>query len=100
MENEQAFEADADIGAFESLNSLSRQRSPNQGRDTMKAAFGTFGPQDENTSETTPLIARQDGHTQNDGEGTGDRADDDRGPPTWDGERDFEGRPWWNKPSV
>ena len=100
MENDQAFEADADVNALERLNSRSHQRSSHKGQEALEAAFGRFTSRDDIDGEDTPLLRRNDGEeAENDGpfeHGEGN----ERGPPTWDGERDFEGLPWWNKPSV
>ena len=100
MENDQAFEADADVDALERLDSRSRQRSSHKGQEALEAAFGRFGSRRDTNQEDTPLLRRDgdqedeiDGYTEH-GESNG------RAPPTWDGERDFEGRPWWNMPSV
>ena len=100
MENDQAFEADADVDALERLDSRSRQRSSHKGQEALEAVFGRFGSRRDTNQEDTPLLRRDDdqedeidGHTEH-GERNG------RAPLTWDGEGDFEGRPWWNMPSV
>lgn len=68
MENEEFFEADAEV-RFESERDIRHEESPLLSGD---------GPRE--ASEVG--------------------ASDIRGPSKWDGERDFDGRPWWNKPSV
>lgn len=98
-QNDQAFEADQDINAFERIPSRSAHSS-HQGHDAMKAAFGAFESQDNNDNERTALLGRDRGSDQDRGDNTDSGEADGRGPPTWDGERDFEGRPWWNTPSV
>lgn len=100
MENEQAFEAEVDVEAFEIVDSRSRQRSSHKGHDTLKAAFGSLGPEEDGNYEHTPLLPRENGQNQENPRAAEDGNGPGRGPPTWDGEMDFEGRPWWNKPSV
>lgn len=100
MENDQVFEAEADIEAFESVDSGSRPRSSHKGHDTLKAAFGSFEPERERDHERTPLLPRENGQNRMNGRGLKNGNGDRRESPSWDGERDFEGRPWWNKPSV
>ena len=53
------------------------------------------------STEDTPLLSRDPDSLSSAGSLTpGAEEIDDRGPPAWSGERDFEGRPWWNKPNV
>ncbi|KAL6718714.1 hypothetical protein ACLMJK_002948 [Lecanora helva] len=102
-QNEQVIEADQDVNAFETLrptSSVSR-RSSHKGHDTMTAAFGGFEAEEHEADDRTPLLGRgssdRDGNATDDaprGEGNGNGAS------TWDAEHDFDGRPWWNKPSV
>lgn len=97
MENNQAFEAEADIEALERVDRHLHQRSSRNGRNTMKAALGGFDTEGERNDENSPLLPpglAED--RESEGNGDGDRRDS----PTWSGERDFEGHPWWNKPSV
>ena len=101
-QNDQAFEADQDVNAFESLRptSSASRRSSHKGKDTMKAAFGAFASQEHEEHENSPLLGRDSDQRQDagyDSRGAGEHGD---AASTWDGERDFEGRPWWNKPSV
>ena len=98
-QNDQVFEADQDINAFERLPSRSAPSSQ-QGHDVMKAAYGALEPHDTVDTDRTPLLSRE--RTSNGGseDGTTGGEGDRRRSPTWDGERDFEGRPWWNMPSV
>lgn len=100
MESDRAFEVDADLDTLNRLSSRSQERASHKGRDALEAAFGRFGSHKERDHEQTPLLQRD---TDGVDELEGDResgGDDGRVPPTWEGERDFEGRPWWNKPSV
>lgn len=97
-QNDQVFEADQDINALEQLRSRSAQ-SRHKSHETMRAASGTFESQEGVETDSTPLLGGSRGG--NDGESNGRGDDTGQGPKsTWDGERDFEGRSWWNKPSV
>lgn len=99
MENGQVFAADAAL----QLPSSKAAPPPYKGRHAghpvaVAASAGVEIPKDSDY-EDTPLLSRDidddyDTHASRREDG------DDRGPPRWSGERDFEGRPWWNKPSV
>ena len=95
MENEEAFEADAEINGLQQMRSRSTYRSTQKGHDTEEADLASErNPHDEET----PLLS-----SDHEVEGTiasEDRPGVTRRTPKWDGEGDFEGRPWWNKPSV
>ena len=47
------------------------------------------------SSEDSPLLPNRDNEEESE-----HSAGETSQPPKWDGEADFEGRPWWNKPSV
>ena len=98
MENEEAFQADAEINGLEHVYSRSSHRVKNEGHDTAKAALGVADPERDVHSEDSPLLSssREDGGREASEHGAGQT----RGPPEWDGEGDFEGCPWWRKPSV
>lgn len=98
MENEEVFEADAEINGLEQSRSRSSYRYTQKGHHTVTATLEGFESERDNHNEESPLLSpeRGDGGAQVSEHG----ASETRGPPEWDGERDFEGRPWWNKPSV
>ena len=100
MENDQPFELDAEINALGRLTPHSRQRSSHKGREALEAAFGPSVSQKERDHENTPLLQRDSDEEAEAGEDTEHDGEDGRAPPTWEGERDFEGRPWWKRPSV
>ena len=100
MENDQPFELDADLGALSSLTSYSRQRSSHKGQDALEAAFGRSGTHKERDDEDTPLLQRDNDEEVGVGANAEHEGDDGREPPSWEGERDFEGQPWWKAPSV
>ena len=102
MENEQAFEIEADIDATARLRPTSRAsyQSLHKGQDIMNTAYGGYESQQQTHSEHSPLLARDAEQHGEVIDASGDDGPDSRRPPAWDGERDFEGRPWWNKPSV
>ena len=95
-QNDQVFEADQDVNAFEHLLS----HSSHKGQDTLRAAFGGFESQQDEEDDRTPLLVRDTDQNYGAGEGTPGARADGRAAPTWERERDFEGRPWWNMPSV
>ena len=94
MENNEAFEAEAALEVRERV-----QRSKRRGNGTVKLTNGGSGSRKENDYDDTPLLSREVDHDY----GSSSEALEDgdgRAPPEWSGERDFEGKPWWNKPSV
>ena len=93
MENEEVFQADAEINGLEHVFSRSLRRPVNKGHDTIEVT-----PARRTHDEESPLLSssREDQGGQAPEYGAGEI----REPPKWDGEGDFEGRPWWNKPSV
>ena len=95
MENEEVFEADAEINGLEQMRSRSSYRSTQKGHDTGEADLAS----ERNThDEETPLLSRDH---EVEGRGASESSPGEtRRTPKWDGEGDFEGRPWWNKPSV
>ncbi len=98
MENEQVFEVNAELRGLEHMDSPSSYPSTQKGHDTGKAAFRGLESEGSIRNEESPLLSpnREDEGAEGSDHGVGET----REPPKWDGERDFEGRPWWNKPSV
>ena len=93
-------EDDAELGPLSRLTSNSRQRSSYKGQDALVAAFGGSESHKERDHEETPLLLRDGDEEVEAGGNAGHEEADGRAPPSWEGERDFEGRPWWKKPSV
>ena len=93
MENEEVFQADAEINGLEHIYSRSSHPSKNKGHEALRVTPGRHTHDEE-----SPLLSsvREDGSGEAPEHGVGEI----REPPKWDGEGDFEGRPWWNKPSV
>ena len=93
MENEEVFQADAELDGLEHMHSRSLHPSENKRPDTLKVTLGRHTHDEE-----SPLLSsdREDEGEEGSEYGAGEV----RGPPKWDREGDFEGRPWWNKPSV
>lgn len=87
MENERAFEADADVDALVETG----QDSPeNTGKNLMLVTEGGVGSSTNDRSDATeqsPLINR----------GPGDDEPEDT---PWLGRDDFVDFPWWRRPSV
>ena len=99
MENDQPFELDAELGPLSRLTSHPQRRSSHKGQDALEAASKRSGSHKEEDQEDTPLLQR-DSDEEVEAGGNAEHEDDERAPPSWDGERDFEGWPWWKKPSV
>lgn len=93
MENDQVFTGSANIDTASALRSRPSQR----GHDAVMAASGGFEARRDTDYERTALLAR-DERSQDSLEDPSQ--DSQRGGVEWEGEHDFEGRPWWNKPSV
>ena len=100
MENDQPFELGADLRPLSRLTSNSRQRSSYKGQDALEPAFGRSGSRKERDQEDTPLLQRDSDEEVGVGGNAEHEGDDGREPPSWQGERDFEGLPWWKTPSV
>lgn len=98
MENEEAFEADAEVDGLEQMRSRSAYRSTQKGHNTIKEALGGFESERDIHNEESPLLSPDRGNGGREASEQG--AGETMGPPKGDGEGDFEGRPWWNKPSV
>ncbi len=62
--------------------------------DAQSSKAGRPATRKDVSYEDTPLLSRigdEDEYVQGSGQDEG---------PSWSGARDFEGRPWWNRPSV
>ena len=94
MENNEAFEAEA------ALEARSRSdRSKRHGNGIGKPTNGGIGSPKGSDYDETPLLSREIEHDYGSSSAASDN-EDSRGPAEWSGERDFEGKPWWNRPSV
>lgn len=93
MENDQVFTGSANIDTTSALRSRPSQR----GHDAVMAASGGFEVLRDTDYERTALLARNEQDHDSPEDPSEDRQ---RGSVEWEGENDFEGRPWWNKPSV
>lgn len=94
MENDAVFEAEAHV------DHRLRDSSPSPhydgqdlGVDAVTSTYGAVTRKDVDY-EDTPLLSRIDNGVT-DAEERGHNE-----PPAWHGERDFEGKTWWNRPSV
>ena len=94
MENNEAFEAEAALEARERS-----QRFQRRGNGTVKSTTGGSGSRNGSDYDDTPLLSRELNHDYGSSSELVEESDS-RAPPEWSGERDFEGKPWWNKPSV
>ena len=66
----------------------------------MQAAVGGFESHGDVDHEETPLLPNSPGQKPSDSDGPTDVEDTELEPPEWSGAHDFDGLPWWKKPSV
>ena len=99
MENDQVLEAEARLYRPQSSSPppYHQQHQEHLGQDAVKVAYGGV---DILEDEDTPLLSRDPDARRDIGRATTPEDPDDRPPPTWSGERDFDGLPWWKTPSV
>ena len=103
MDTDQALEADTRVARVVTATSSDASRPPSYESRTKNNNASPSSvakvSQEMLHDENTPLLARLsdggNGHSPSESEEA-----DDRPPPTWSGERDFEGVPWWKTPSV
>ena len=99
MENDQVFAADADINPASRSQSRHLNHPAHRGHDNITAANGAIEAYKSNEYEDTPLLSRG---VDEDYERRSENADAEQESEQtdWSGARDFEGRPWWNRPSA
>ena len=95
MENEEVFQADAELHGLAHMDLRSSYPTKQKGHDIAKAALRGIQVERDISSEESPLLSR---NSEDRDREASER--EIRGPPKWDGERDFEGLSWWKKPSV
>jgi hypothetical protein len=83
---------DADRGIDTRLDAT-RKRTQGEGHDNAVLFGGVEAPEDSQ-HEATPLITKSSRDGEDDPEADGD------GYVPWSGEHDYDGLPWWKKPSV
>ncbi len=97
MENDAVFDAEAN------LDNQLRQRLAQGSRDGQNSRFGHDAvtianggfERQSHANEDTPLLI--DGGNEDLAEGLDT---DDNGAPVWPGQAEFDGLPWWKRPSV
>lgn len=94
MENEQLFKVDETLQSQSSV----RLRPSHLGHDFVKIASGSIEIENSSNSETAPLLDGKNSKSKAGSTILGDSGQ--RAEQYWSGDKDFEGRPWWNKPSV
>lgn len=98
MENDEVFAADANLEARSNVRARQDRSSP-RGQDPVISKHRGSQISKHISYDETPLLSQDIDHVY--GSSTEPSDDEDgRDPPTWSGERDFEGKAWWNKPSV
>ncbi|KAL9607283.1 MAG: hypothetical protein Q9167_007790, partial [Letrouitia subvulpina] len=91
MENEQTIEADASVIARSKLPPFRRYLS-------QSSSNSVAGALESSVYEQTPLLAKDVSHHEGNGRHLPESSEEyDEG--NWSGAKDFDGRPWWNKPS-
>ena len=98
MENNDAFQAEVEIDAFNS--STSTQRPLTSSTKFSASAYEAISSSGLNSEENEPLLARIKSRIDDATRVGNESENGEREPPTWSGERDFEGLPWWKTPSV
>lgn len=97
MEGDEIYEAQPEAEFLARMSS--RQRPFSSGND---AFTSTHQPHEDAglPSENEPLLGRKKSAPQDAAEATQEQ--DNRGDdaPEWPGQREFDGLPWWKKPSV
>jgi len=99
MENDQIIAANAGIDSVSRPRSRHVDRPAHRAHDAVMKVAGAIETYKSKDHEDTPLLAR---NIDEDYERRSVDADSEHESeqPEWTGARDFEGRPWWNKPSV
>ncbi|KAL8700518.1 MAG: hypothetical protein Q9224_000931 [Gallowayella concinna] len=100
---DEVFDADANAQAransrLRSRSQKSRRESQNKETADRAAHYSTY----EDTPppyEQTPLLERRLDSEEDSSDDRSNRGSE-RSTPEWSGARDFEGRPWWKKPSI
>ena len=95
MENELVFAGTATTDAGSGL----RFRQPQRSHNMALAASGGLEVSHTRDSENTSLLSTEGGSTR-DGQANRSNTVERRGEFKWQGENNFEGMSWWEKPSV
>ncbi|KAI9876985.1 MAG: hypothetical protein M1830_005112 [Pleopsidium flavum] len=93
MENDAVFVAEANVDHRLRESSPFQHNEQDLGVDAVTSASGGVAVRKDVDYEDTPLLSRIDDDVTSEESGHDER-------PRWSGERDFEGKTWWNKPSV
>ena len=99
MENDRAFEADAELDALE-RNLSGSSHSTRNGHEAIQAVVGGFESQQERDHAESPLLPKQPGQNRSDSDQAVLVDEEDGSSQEWSGAHDFDGLPWWKRPSV
>ena len=99
MENEQVFQAETEIAELNKHLSRDSRRS-HDGYDAVQAAVGGFDTRPPIISERTRLLGQEQSDSRSDTHEGGNPPPDGNDGLAWDGEHEFDGLPWYKKPSV
>ena len=99
MENDQAFAADANLDITSKLRSRHSDHASHRAHDAANAASDGIEAYKDSNHEDTPLLSRsiEEDFVRHSSSHDGEQ---DPEQPEWSGAKDFEGRPWWDRPSV
>lgn len=90
---DEVFEADAEAEVWADARRHLRSRQSRHESHNKKPVSGAV---DHSVDEQAPLLLDHPGKSS---DATSDNGDEDDAP-EWSGARDFEGMPWWKRPSV
>lgn len=99
MENDQLIAADAGVDPVSRSQSRRIDHSAQSAHDAVNKAGGAIDVIKSSDDENTPFLSRdidEDRERRSETPGDGHGSENAE----WSGARDFEGRPWWNRPSV
>ena len=99
MENDEALTADANLNITSKLYSQRLDHASHRARDAADAASGATEVHKDSDHEDTPLLSRniEEDLTRHSSSHDGEQDPEET---EWSGAKEFEGRPWWNRPSV
>lgn len=99
METDQALEAEAELDTI-ARNRSSSTYSKWRGRDPVQTAAGGFESHGDIGPEEIPLLPESPTQESSDSDGSTYIGDTEPNSQEWSGAHDFDGLPWWKKPSV
>ena len=99
MESSRAFEADAELDALARNPSGSSHRTQT-GYNAAQAAAGGLDLEPDSDHEDSFLLPKQSGDNHLNSDGDTSVEEGEAHSEEWSGAHDFDGLPWWKRPSV